>query len=169
MLRHCLGFAAGLAMLTSSGLAQAPAAGPYKVLKTVKVGGAGGFDYVQADVEGRRLYIARTGPSPRMTVFNLDTLEPAGEIPNMGAHGAAVDPQSNHGFGTSKPVAMWDSKTLAPIKTIDVQGNPDGLLFDSFNQRVYIFSHAVPHTTVIDSQDGSVLGTIDLGGAPEPG
>jgi hypothetical protein len=137
------------------------------VLKTAKVGGAGGFDYVYADEAGRRLYIARTGTSPRITVFNLDTLEPAGEIPNTSAHGAAVDPKSNHGFGTSKPVAMWDSKTLAPIKTIDVQGNPDGLLFDSFNGRVYILSHSAPNATVINAADGLVAGTIDLGGAPE--
>src|SRR6266853_4698203 len=123
MLRHCLGFAAGVAMLASSGLAQAPAAGPYKVLKTIKVGGAGAYDYVQADVEGRRLYIARTGPSPRMTVYNLDTLEPVGEIPTTNLHGAAIDPKTNHGFATSKPITMFDTKTLQVIKTIDVQGN----------------------------------------------
>src|SRR6202140_2392142 len=117
MRRFCLVMATGIALSGSLGLAlQTPATGPYKVLKTAKVGGAGGFDYVYADEAGRRLYIARTGPSPRITVFNLDTLEPAGEIPNTSAHGAAVDPKSNHGFGTSKPVAMWDSKTLATIK-----------------------------------------------------
>jgi DNA-binding beta-propeller fold protein YncE len=62
---------------------------------------------------------------------------------------------------------MFDSKTLKVIKTIDVQGNPDGLLFDPFNHRVYVLSHAAPNATVIDAKDGSVLGTIDLGGAPE--
>jgi hypothetical protein len=103
----------------------------------------------------------------RVTVFNLDTLAPVGEIPNTRGNGAAVDPKSGHGFASSKPVAMWDTKTLALTKTIEVQGNPDGILFDSFNDRVYVFSHAAPHTTVIDSKDGSVLGTIDLGGAPE--
>jgi hypothetical protein len=70
--------------------------GPYKVLKTTKDGGAGGFDYVYADSSGRRLYIARTGPAPRITVFNLDTLEPAGEIPNASAHGAAVSEKTGH-------------------------------------------------------------------------
>ena len=149
-------------------LAQQPAAGgPYKVLKTAKVGGAGGFDYVYADSDGRRLYIPRTGPAPRITVFNLDTLEPAGEIPNVNARGAVVDPKSGHGFASSKPVAMWDSKTLAPIKTIDVQGNPDGIMFDPFNERVWVFSHALPHATVIDAKEGTVVGTLDLGGAPE--
>ena len=143
------------------------AQGPYKILKTVKVGGDGGFDYVQADSVGRRLYVPRTGPTPRINVFNLDTLEPVGEIANTNARGAAVDTKSSHAFATSKPVAMWDSKTLAPIKTIDVDGGPDGLIADPFNNRVYILSHRAPNTTVINAADGAVLGTIDLEGAPE--
>jgi uncharacterized protein YjiK len=143
------------------------AEGPYKVLRTVKVGGDGGFDYVYADSDGRKLYVARSGPSKRISVFNLDTLEPAGEIPDVGAHGAVVDPKTHHGFASSKPITMFDSTTLKTIKTIDVQGNPDGMIFDAFNQRVYILSHAAPHVTAIDTKDGSVVGTIDLGGAPE--
>jgi DNA-binding beta-propeller fold protein YncE len=156
-----------LAFAVSAVAVLAQSSGPYKVLKTVKVGGAGGFDYVYADSAGRKLYVPRTGNPARITVFNLDTLEPLGEIPGGNARGAAVDPKSNHGFGTSKPVVMWDSNTLATIKTIDVQGAPDGLLFDAFNQRVYILSHLAPHATVIDAKDGSVIGTLDLGGAPE--
>ena len=102
-----------------------------------------------------------------MSVFNLDTLDPVAEIPNANARGVAVDPKSNHGFCSSKPVVMWDTKTLATIKTIDVQGNPDGILFDPFNERVYVFSHSAPNATVINAKDGSVAGTIDLGGGPE--
>jgi DNA-binding beta-propeller fold protein YncE len=90
-----------------------------------------------------------------------------GEIANVSAHGAAVDAKSQHGFGSSKPVAMWDAKTLATIKTIDVQGGPDGILSDSSTGRVYVFSHSAPNVTVIDAKDGSVVGTVDLGGAPE--
>jgi DNA-binding beta-propeller fold protein YncE len=158
-MRICLIFAAAVSLL---------AQGPYKVIKTVKVGGAGGFDYVYADSAGRRLYIPRTGnPGGRITVFNLDTLEAAGEIAETNARGTAVDPKSNHGFVTSKPVTMFDSKTLAVIKKIDVEGGPDGILFDAYNQRVYILSHGAPNATVIDAKDGSVVGTIDLGGAPE--
>ena len=62
---------------------------------------------------------------------------------------------------------MWDSKTLAPIKTIEVQGGPDGILNDDFTHHTYIFSHSAPNATVIDAESGTVLGTIDLGGAPE--
>src|SRR5437879_10463172 len=73
--------AAVMAMLASMGLAQqAPTAGPYKILKTVKVGGEGGFDYIFADVKGRRLYTPRGGAKGHLAVFNLDTLARVGEI-----------------------------------------------------------------------------------------
>lgn len=168
MRRYCVAIALAVAMLTMVGLAQqAPGAGPYKVLRIAKVGGDGGFDYVYADADGRRLYIPRTGNPARVSVFNLDTLDLVGEIANTNARGAAVDPKSGHGFASSSPVAMWDAKTLAPIKTIDVQGGPDGILFDPFNARVWVWSHRAPNATVINAADGSIAGTFDLGGQPE--
>ena len=168
MRRFCFVTFIVIATLAIIALAQpAPATGPYKVVKTAKVGGDGGFDYVYADVDGRRLYVPRTGANARVSVFNLDTQEPVGEIPKTNARGAAVDPKSGHGFASSNPVAMWDTKTLALIKTIDVQGGPDGILFDHFNQRVWVFSHRAPNATIIDTKDGSIVGTLDLGGAPE--
>jgi DNA-binding beta-propeller fold protein YncE len=155
------------AVVAATGIAASAQDGPYKILKTSKVGGEGGFDYVYADDAGRKLYVPRSGASARISVFNLDTLAPEGEIPKANAHGAAVSHKSDHGFATSKPVVMWDAKTLAAIKTIDVDGGPDGLLYDPFNDRVYIFSHRAPNATVINAADGSIAGTIDLGGAPE--
>jgi hypothetical protein len=160
----CLALAVGMAMAQ-----QAPTDGPYKVLKTAKVGGDGGFDYVTADADGRRLYVGRSGNPGRVTVFNLDTLEKVGEVANtMRVHGATASPKSGHGFASSNPVVMFDSKTLETIKTIEVKGAPDGYMYDPFNDRVYILSHAKPHATAIDAKDGTVVGTIDdLGGAPE--
>lgn len=146
-------------------LAQAPA---YKVVKKAKTGGDGGFDYIYADNDARRLYIPRTQPgTPRISVFNLDTLEPVGEVSGASARGAATDTKSGHGFVSSKPVVMFDTKTLATIKTIPVDGGPDGILGDAFSGRIYVFSHSAPNVTVINAADGSVAGTIDLGGAPE--
>jgi len=158
---------AAIGMSAAVSFAQPAASGPYRILRTARVGGTGGFDYVFADAVGRRLYIPRTGQAARVSVFNLDTLEPVGDIPNTNARGATVDPKSGHGFSSSKPVAMWDTKTLAVLKTIDVQGNPDGILFDPFNQRVWVFSHSAPNATIINAKDGAVVGTLDLGGAPE--
>jgi hypothetical protein len=168
MRRFGLTLASAVLFSAAATIAQSTAAGPYKVIRTAKVGGAGGFDYVYADVENRRLYIPRTGQNtPRVMVYNLDTLEPAGEISDTNARGVAVDPKAGHGFASSKPVAMWDTKDLKPMNKIEVQGNPDGIMFDAFNERVYVWSHSSPNGTVIDAKDGKVLGTIDLGGAPE--
>jgi len=160
--------AAAVAMLACTGLSQqAPTAGPYKVLKTAKVGGEGGYDYIFADVEGRRLYVPRGGPAGQLMVFNLDTLESVGAVADVRAGGATVDPKSHHGFSTTKPLTMWDANTLKVIKTIDVDGRPDGILCDPYNARVWVLSHQPPHATIIDASEGSVVKTLDLGGAPE--
>src|SRR5674536_201138 len=62
MRRFLLVSALSIVLFTPAGLAQqAGTDGPYKVLKTAKVGGEGGSDYIYADVVGRRLYIPRGG------------------------------------------------------------------------------------------------------------
>ena len=40
-------------------------------------------------------------------------------------------------------------------------------MFDPYNQRVWVMSHMPPYATVIDAKEGTVVGTIDLGGEPE--
>lgn len=138
---------------------------PYHLIKSVRVGGDGGFDYVYADAEQRRLYIPR---STRVTVYDLDTLESKGEItPAPSVHGVAIDAASHHAFCSSQPVVMWDSRTLNTLKTIPVQGSPDGIFADQATGRIFILSHRAPNVTVIEAATGSILGTIDLGGAPE--
>jgi DNA-binding beta-propeller fold protein YncE len=180
--------ATAIAACTPLAPAQATAQqdGPYKVLKTARVGGEGGWDYIYADAAGRRLYIPRgatraipaTGGTAEvaaipalLTIFDLDTLKPAGEISGVGGNGTAVDPKTGHGFTSDHPkVSMFDTKTQTLLKSIDVgAARPDGIYFDSFNQRVYVFSHPTKDATVIDATDGTVLGTVDLGGTPEQG
>src|SRR5665213_262974 len=110
MQRYCAGIvlAAGFALLAAPGFAQPSSmGGPNKILKTARVGGDGGFDYLSANVDDRRLYMPRSGPMGGLTVFNLDTLEPLGRIDGVSAGGAVVDPKSHHGFSTTKPVTMW--------------------------------------------------------------
>jgi DNA-binding beta-propeller fold protein YncE len=160
--------------------------GPYKVLKTARVGGEGGWDYIYADANGRRLYIPRgatraveaTDTTPevaavpaRLTIFDLETLKTLGEISGVSGNGTAVDPKTNHGFTSDHPkVSMFDTKTMTLIKSIDVgSARPDGIYFDPFNEHVYVFSHPTKDATVIDAKDGTVLGTVDLGGTPEQG
>ena len=118
-----------IALFTSAGLAlQVSTDAPYKVLKTAKVGGEGGTDYIYADTAGRRLYITRgatqarpaTDTSPevpafekRLTIFDLDTLTPVGVIPGVGGNGATVCPNTGHGFTSDHPQpSMFDVKTM---------------------------------------------------------
>src|SRR3982750_2315872 len=84
---------AALALFVPVMLAQTAGGGPYRVLRTARVGGEGGSDYIYADEAARRLYIPRGGTRAvpatetkpavaavpgRITIFNLDTLEPIG-------------------------------------------------------------------------------------------
>lgn len=140
------------------------AAEPYRVLDTVQVMGNGWIDYVYADNDGRKVYVPRGNQT---FVFDLDSHKPLGSITNISGHGVAVDPHSHHGFSSSKPVGMFDTKTMQKIKSIDVQGRPDGILFEPFSGRILILSHEAPSITMIDPKDGAVLGTIEVGGAME--
>jgi DNA-binding beta-propeller fold protein YncE len=167
MLSKSLVVAIFAAMLSFASIARSQDSGPYKVLKIQMVGGDGGFDYVTADPQDRNLYVARSGPAGHIGVFNLDTLAQVGDIPGVSGHGGAVDTATGHGFATSKPVTMFDSKTFAILKKIDVQGNPDGYLNDPYSHHFYILSHSEPNITVLDDKEGAILTTIDVGGAPE--
>jgi len=179
-----------LLLLTAAIAAFAPivlaqSTGPYRVLKTAKVGGEGSADYIYADTVGRRLYIPRGGAQAReatatapaqpafekrLTIFDLDTLEPVGTIPGVGGNGAAVCPKTGHGFTSDHPqLSMFDVKAMTLIKTIDVpeRFSGDGIYCDTSNDRVYVGSHPTKSLLVLDAKDGSVLGHVELGGTPE--
>ena len=166
--------------------------GPYKVLMRARVGGEGSTDYIHANPLDGRLYITRNAvraaaaadgrPAQeavdgRVTVFDLKTLQPLGEIANGGGNGAVVDAKSGHGFASSHPdLTMFDTKSMRMIKTIDpnaddpsanLKFSADGIYFDPSDERVYVGSHPTKELIVLDVHDGKVLGKIDLGGVPE--
>jgi DNA-binding beta-propeller fold protein YncE len=152
----------GIGLLAGNAFAQSDT--PYKVLDTAQLMGNGGIDYVCADNDGRRVYVPR---GTNTFVFDLDTHKYIGTVAGIGGHDVAIDTATHHGISSSSPLGMFDTKTLEKIKTIDVQGRPDGILFEPLTDRVYVFSHQAPSITVIDPKDGSVAGTIDVGGAME--
>lgn len=185
MNRTALFVACAFSLLMFADALTAQTDGPYKVLKTAKVGGEGGTDYIFADTVGRRLYITR-GAAPaqpatdartevpafekRVTVFDLDTLAPVGTIPGVGGNGATVCPKTGHGFTSDHPQpSMFDVKTMKFIKTIEVPTGfiAYGIYCDTFNDRVYIGSHPTKSLMVVNAADGAVVGNIDLGGVPE--
>jgi DNA-binding beta-propeller fold protein YncE len=142
----------------------ATGSGPYKIVNTASFPGDGAIHDVTVDSESRRLYVPR---GQAVLVFDLDTFKPVGAVTNTRAHTVAVDATTHHVFASSSPVAMWDARTLALIKTIPVAGDPDGILDDPASGRIFVFSHSAPNVTAIDARDGSIVGTVDLGGEPE--
>jgi DNA-binding beta-propeller fold protein YncE len=79
----------------------------------------------------------------------------------------AIDTKSHHGFSSSPQISMFDTETMQKLKSIEVSGRPDGILFEPFTGKVLILSHESPSITLIDPADGTVSGTIDVGGAME--
>jgi glutamine cyclotransferase len=161
ILSHILSVA-GIGLLAGNVLAQTDT--PYKVFDTTQLMGNGGIDYVYADNDGRRVYVPRGGNT---FVFDLDSHKYIGSITNVGGHGVAIDTATHHGFSSAGKIAMFDTETMQKIKDIDVQGRPDGILLEPFTDKVLIFSHEAPSITVIDPKNGTVAGTIDVGGAME--
>ncbi len=148
--------------------AWAQSAPGYKVVKTWKLGGNGGWDYITMDSEGRRLFIAR---SDRVMVVDEDSGKLLAEIPDTpGVHGVALTPEFGRGFisdGGEDMVTIFDLKSLKPLSKVKVGTRPDAIVYDPFTKRVFTFNARSHDTTALDAAKGEVVGKIDLGGKPE--
>ena len=152
----------------SQAAAPAPGASGYHVIKTLPIGGEGGWDYVYVDSDARRVYISR---GTHVIVLDADTDAVVGDIPDtQGVHGIAVAPDLGRGFtsnGRSNDVTIFDLKTLKPIGSVKTDANPDAIVYEPVTKRVFTFNGRGKNTTAINAADGTVVGTLDLGGKPE--
>jgi DNA-binding beta-propeller fold protein YncE len=155
-------------LLAFSLLLIAQAAPGYKVAKTWKLGGDGGWDYLTVDGDGRRLFIAR---ATRVMVVDADSGKVLTEIPDTpGVHGVALAPEFGRGFisdGGEDMVTIFDLKTLKPLNKVKVGTRPDAIIYDPFTKRVFTFNARSKDTTAVDAAKGEVVGKVDLGGKPE--
>jgi YVTN family beta-propeller protein len=140
----------------------------YHVIKTYKLGGDGGWDYLNLDSSSRRLYISR---ATHVMVIDADSGKPVGDIPDTpGVHGIALAPELGRGFvsnGREGTVTIFDIETLKLIAKVKVGDNPDAILYDPATKRVFTFNGKSQDSTAIDAAKGTVLGTIKLEGKPE--
>ena len=143
------------------------AADGYRLLKKYPLPGEGGWDYTTFDAASRRLYVSH---GSQVHVLDADSGESLGSIPAKGAHGTVVATEFGRGFitnGTADTVTVFDLKTLKPIGETPAGKKPDAIAFDDATKRVFANNADSNSSTVIDAADGKVLGTVDLGGAPE--
>ncbi|MGB6677892.1 MAG: YncE family protein [Terriglobales bacterium] len=140
----------------------------YHVIKTYKLGGEGGWDYLNLDSSSRRLYISR---ATHVIVVDADSGKPVGDIPDTpGVHGIALAPELGRGFvsnGREGTVTIFDIQTLKLITKVKVGDNPDAILYDPATKRVFTFNGKSHDSTALDAAKGTVLGTIKLEGKPE--
>jgi YVTN family beta-propeller protein len=139
----------------------------YHILKTVKLGGEGGWDYLSIDPAARHIFIAH---GTHVVVADADSGAIVADIPDTpGVHGLAVAPDANRGYvsdGTSNSADIVDLKTLKKIGNVAVGQRPDGITYDPASKRVFTYNSS-HDATAIDAATGKVVGTVMLGGKPE--
>jgi len=140
----------------------------YHIVQTYKLGGEGGWDYLNVDSASRRLYISR---GTHVIVMDADSGKVVGDIPDTtGVHGIALAPDLGRGFtsnGREGAVTIFDLHTLKVISKVKAGENPDAILYDPATKRVFTFNGRSQDSTAIDAAKGTVVGTIKLEGKPE--
>lgn len=163
MKRTCLAAVAALVVA-----APTQAAGDFRLVKSVTIGGDTFWDYLTFDAGSRRLYIAH---GTHVVVVDTDSYAVVGDIDGTpGVHGVALAGGLGKGFisaGGSNEVVVFDPKTLAVTGRIPVGGRPDAIRYDAPTRRVLTFNAVSHDTTVIDAVSGRVIGTVALDGKPE--
>jgi hypothetical protein len=145
----------------------------WAVVKTLHIGGTGGWDYLTVDPQTHRLYVPR---STHTMIIDAESGKVIADIPDQKiAHGVALVPEAGRGFisdgGGEGAVIVFDLKTNAVLGRIAAQPDADGIIYDPFSRQVLVVSgdKGLLMTLKPDINPGSgQIGTpIDLGGAPE--
>src|SRR5215813_108574 len=171
MKRFARNFATSAAIAIFGSIVAVAASAPgYHIVKTYKLGGEGGWDYLTLDNSAYRLYISR---STHVMVIDTESGKQVGEIfDTPGVHGIALVPALNKGFtsnGREGTVSIFDVKTLKTLYKVKVGENPDAILYDPATKRVFTFNGRSHDASALEAVQGKVIGTIKLDGKPEFG
>ena len=140
----------------------------YHLKKKIKLGGEGGWDYLNFDSATRRMFISR---GSKVVVLDVDSEKVVGEIPDTpGVHGIALAPEFDRGFvsnGRGNNVTIFDLKTLATVGHAAAGENPDAIIYDPGSKRAFAMNGRSGDVTAIDASTGNVAGTVAVGGKLE--
>jgi DNA-binding beta-propeller fold protein YncE len=160
-----------LVCLLSGGLVQAQSG--WKVSKTFRIGGEGGWDYVTADPDNHRLFVPR---STHTMILDADSGKTLGDVPGQRiAHGVAIVPRLNRGFitdgGESGAVIVFDLKSYSVLGRLAAVPDADGIIYDPGTDQILISAgdsnSLLTFKPDIDPQNGKIDAPIPLEGAPE--
>ncbi len=165
-----LAFVALFAMLPNVAPLAAPATGPsgYHLVRTVTLGGEGGWDCLTIDPMTRKLFVTH---STHVMVVDADKGKIVGDIADTpGVHDVAIAEDAGRGFisnGSNNTVTIFDLKTLQSTGHAPTGTRPDAILYDVVSHRVFTFNGGSNDATAIDATTGAVAGTVALEGKPE--
>jgi hypothetical protein len=157
-----------IVLVVSAFTALAAADGPYSVVKEIKIGGPGGWDYITVDPTAHRVYVSH---ATKIVVADADSGNIVGEIADTpGVHGIAVAPDLGLGFtsnGRDNTSTIVDLKTLKPVMKVMTGGNPDAIFYERGRHETLNIEdkNAI---AVIDPDKHTVLATWPLTGCEEP-
>jgi len=153
----------GAVCLTGAAIA-APSG--YHIVKTVKLGGEGGWDYLNRDPVTGNLFITR---GTHVMVVDPDGGRILSDITGLsGVHGTVfAGDRAYVTEGGANRIAVIDTKTFAKVGEIPVGSRPDGILYDPGTKRIFTFNAASGDATAVDVATGKAIGTVALGGKPE--
>jgi YVTN family beta-propeller protein len=156
-------------MITNAFHAVAQTKTGFHVLKDIKIGSTGGWDYIIVDGANKRIYTSH-GNQVNILSTGGDSI---GYVPNTpGVHGIALVTSLNKGYisaGRANKVIVFDLKTFKILTEIPAGTNPDAIFYDTFSKKVYAFNGRSSDATVIDVATDKVVATIPLGAKPETG
>ena len=160
--------ALAVVFVVSALAALAAADSPYSVVKEIKIGGTGGWDYITVDPAAHRVYVSH---ATKIVVADADSGNIVGEIADTpGVHGIALAPDLGLGFtsnGRDNTSTIVDLKTLKPVMKVMTGGNPDAIFYERGRHEVYTFNGQGQSATMFDAKSGNVIATIPLMGKPE--
>jgi DNA-binding beta-propeller fold protein YncE len=145
-----------------------PDSSGYHIVKKITTGGTEGWDYISMDSDARLAYIGR---EDHIDVVNVDSGTVVGKVPGlMGTSGMLPLPEFGRGYamnGDAGSVVIVDLKTLAKIGTVKAGKDPDSFTYEPVTKRVFVMNSSSANATAINAKEGTVAGTVALGGQPE--
>jgi DNA-binding beta-propeller fold protein YncE len=152
--------------LASAGQSAGPSG--YHLAKKVKLGGTGGWDYLEVDPATHRLFISR---GTHVIVVDPEQGKVVGDIPDtQGVHGIAIANEFNKGFttnGRTGDSTMFELNSLKTLGNVKTDKDSDGVIYDPMSKRVFTFNGDANTSSAIDAATGKLVATFPLGGGPE--
>ena len=155
---------AGLVLSVAFAASALGATPTYKVVERIKVGD-GGYDYASYDPARGRVLMARTDYT---TVIDTKTGK-LSQLTAAGGHMAMPIPGTNlvllpQAKGT---IIIVDGSADKTIGKLPGGKGPDGAVYDSFSELVFVMNHNGGDATVVDPAVQQVVATIPVGGVLE--